>query len=168
MPTETIGAAQAAALLDSPAGAVRAYALFAHLHVLEEFKAAAYVSQALAGQGIATLRFDFSSLNSRRTSMISWPADWLRANCAVRKSSPATVSAGRRCSAAHTESARCDDRRRSTRARVATSESSLDEIRSSGEATVNLGGRPFLVKRDFPRTWRGRIRRRRWRAAQPL
>ena len=48
---------------DTPAGQTRAYALFAHCFTCsKESKAAAFVSQALAGCGIATLRFDFSGL----------------------------------------------------------------------------------------------------------
>jgi putative redox protein len=49
--------------LDLPAGAPRAYALFAHCFTCsKESKAAAYISQALAARGIAVLRFDFSSV----------------------------------------------------------------------------------------------------------
>jgi uncharacterized protein len=68
MPTEPIrfpgrGGRELAARLDTPADAPRAYALFAHCFTCsKDSKAAAYVGQALAGHGIATLRFDFSSL----------------------------------------------------------------------------------------------------------
>ena len=85
MPTEIIrfpGAqgAQLAARLDTPAGAPRAYALFAHCFTCsKESKAAATVSQALAGHGIATLRFDFSSLEfaSNLQDLVA-AAAWLR------------------------------------------------------------------------------------------
>ena len=90
MPTETIrfpGArgAEIAARLDSPAGPPRAYALFAHCFTCsKDSKAAAYVSQALAGQGIATLRFDFSSLEfSSNIDDLIAAADWLRRNRAA-------------------------------------------------------------------------------------
>ena len=68
MPTETIRfpgrqGRELAARLDTPAEAPRAYALFAHCFTCsKDSKAAAYVAQALAARGIATLRFDFSSL----------------------------------------------------------------------------------------------------------
>src|SRR5688500_3466650 len=67
MPTESIRfagpRAELSARLDTPVGQPRAYALFAHCFTCsKESKAAAYVSQALAGYGIATLRFDFSGL----------------------------------------------------------------------------------------------------------
>lgn len=85
MPTETIrfpGAqgASLAARLDTPVDAPRAYALFAHCFTCsKESKAAAHVSQALAGQGIATLRFDFSSLEfaSNIEDLVA-AAGWLR------------------------------------------------------------------------------------------
>jgi putative redox protein len=74
MPTESIRfpgpGGELAARLDTPAGPARAYALFAHCFTCsKESKAAAYVSQALAGHGIATLRFDFSGLEF--TSLLS-------------------------------------------------------------------------------------------------
>jgi uncharacterized OsmC-like protein/fermentation-respiration switch protein FrsA (DUF1100 family) len=90
MPTETIrlpgrGGAEIAARLDTPAGAPRAFALFAHCFTCsKDSKAAAYVAQALAGQGIATLRFDFSSLEfSSNLEDLVTAADWLRANRAA-------------------------------------------------------------------------------------
>ncbi|MEO5698811.1 MAG: alpha/beta fold hydrolase [Burkholderiaceae bacterium] len=85
MPTETIRfpgrlGGELVARLDTPAAAPRAYALFAHCFTCsKDSKAAAYVSQALAGQGIATLRFDFSSLEfSSNLEDLLAAADWLR------------------------------------------------------------------------------------------
>jgi putative redox protein len=85
MPTETIrfpGAqgAQLAARLDTPVGSPRAYALFAHCFTCsKESKAATTVSQALAGHGIATLRFDFSSLEfASNVQDLVAAAAWLR------------------------------------------------------------------------------------------
>jgi putative redox protein len=90
MPTEAIrfpgreGRALAARL-DTPAEAPRAYALFAHCFTCsKDSKAAACVAQALAGQGIATLRFDFSSLEfSSNLEDLLAAADWLRAERAA-------------------------------------------------------------------------------------
>jgi putative redox protein len=68
------------ARLDTPAEAPRAYALFAHCFTCsKDSKAAAYVAQALAAYGIATLRFDFSSLEfSSNLEDLLAAAAWLR------------------------------------------------------------------------------------------
>ena len=86
MPTQTIrlpgrDGRELAARLDTPAGAPRAYALFAHCFTCsKDSKAAAYVAQALAARGIATLRFDFSSLEfSSNLEDLLAAAAWLRA-----------------------------------------------------------------------------------------
>jgi uncharacterized OsmC-like protein/alpha/beta superfamily hydrolase len=51
--------------LELPAGAPRAWAIFAHCFTCsKDSKAAAYISQALAARGIAVLRFDFTGLGS--------------------------------------------------------------------------------------------------------
>jgi putative redox protein len=90
MPTESIrfpgrGGRSIAARLDTPAQAPRAYALFAHCFTCsKDSKAAAYIAQALAGHGIATLRFDFSSLEfeSNLEDLLA-AAEWLRATRAA-------------------------------------------------------------------------------------
>ena len=54
-----------AARLDSGPGAPRAYALFAHCFTCsKDVFAATRIAEALAGQGIATLRFDFTGLGA--------------------------------------------------------------------------------------------------------
>lgn len=85
MPTQTIRfpgrqGQELAARLDTPAEAPRAFALFAHCFTCsKDSKAAAYVSQALAARGIATLRFDFSSLEfSSNLGDLVAAAEWLR------------------------------------------------------------------------------------------
>ncbi len=85
MPTETIrfpgrAGRELAARLDTPAEAPRAYALFAHCFTCsKDSKAAAYVAQALTARGIATLRFDFSSLEfSSNLEDLLAAAAWLR------------------------------------------------------------------------------------------
>lgn len=90
MPTENIRfpgrqGGSLTARLDTPAEAPRAYALFAHCFTCsKDSKAAAYVAQALASQGIATLRFDFSSLEfSSNLEDLLAAADWLRAQRAA-------------------------------------------------------------------------------------
>ncbi len=50
-------------IVDTPPGAVRAYALFAHCFTCtKNLKAVAEIAGALASHGIATLRFDFTGL----------------------------------------------------------------------------------------------------------
>jgi len=89
MPTESIRFpgphGELAARLDTPVGQPRAYALFAHCFTCsKESKAAAYVSQALAGYGIATLRFDFSGLEfTSNIDDLLAAAGWLRENRAA-------------------------------------------------------------------------------------
>ena len=74
--------AEVSAKLDLPAGEPRAYALFAHCFTCsKDSKAAAYVSRSLAERGIATLRFDFSSLEfSSNIDDLVAAAGWLRRN----------------------------------------------------------------------------------------
>src|SRR5438093_12075328 len=51
------------ARLDAPTESPLAYALFAHCFTCsKDSKAATYISAALAGRGIAVLRFDFTGL----------------------------------------------------------------------------------------------------------
>jgi len=52
-------------LLEIPSGGVKSYALFAHCFTCSKDNAAAtWIAQALANQGIAVLRFDFTGLGS--------------------------------------------------------------------------------------------------------
>ncbi len=54
---------QLAALLELPAGAPQAYALFAHCFTCsKDVFAAARIASGLAERGIAVLRFDFTGL----------------------------------------------------------------------------------------------------------
>jgi putative redox protein len=79
------GGAELSARLDSPAAEARATALFAHCFTCsKDSKAAAYISRALAARGIATLRFDFSSLEfSANIDDLTAAAVWLRTNHAA-------------------------------------------------------------------------------------
>ena len=54
-----------AAALDTPDGAIRAYALFAHCFTCgKDVLAARRIATALTAKGIAVLRFDFTGLGS--------------------------------------------------------------------------------------------------------
>jgi putative redox protein len=160
MPTESIRfagpRAELAARLDTPVGQPRAYALFAHCFTCsKESKAAAYVSQALAGYGIATLRLDFSGLEfTSNIDDLLAAAAWLRENHAAPQ-----VLAGHSLGGAAVLAAA--GRIPEVRA-IATIGTPFDpahvtrllkdsqaEIEAKGEAKVDLGGRPVTVSKEF-------------------
>ncbi|MCE2999565.1 MAG: alpha/beta fold hydrolase, partial [Betaproteobacteria bacterium] len=84
--------AELAARLDMPLLPPRAYALFAHCFTCsKDSRAASFISAALAEQGIAVLRFDFTGLGasdgdfantdfSSNVADLVAAADWLRAH----------------------------------------------------------------------------------------
>lgn len=160
MPTESIRfpgpRGELAARLDTPVGQARAYALFAHCFTCsKESKAAAYVSQALAGYGIATLRFDFSGLEfTSNIDDLLAAAGWLRENRAAPQvlaghslgGAAVLAAAGRiaEARAVATIGAPFDP------AHVARLlKDSKAEIEAKGEAEVDLGGRPVRVSKAF-------------------
>jgi putative redox protein len=144
------------ARLDLPAGAPRAYALFAHCFTCsKDSKAAAYISQALAARGIAVLRCDFSSLEfSSNIGDLVAAASYLReqhqapqilvghslggaAVLAAAGEIPearALATIGAPFEAKHVE-----------RLLVHGKQQILD----AGEAQVDIGGRPFSVRKEF-------------------
>lgn len=157
---------QLAALLDAPPEAPRAYALFAHCFTCsKDSKAATYVAQALAAQGIATMRFDFTGLGasagdfadsnfSSNVDDLLAAVDWLRAHRAAPQILIGHSLGGAAVLAA---AARVPEARA-----VATIGAPFDpahvthlvdsgraEIEAKGEARVNIGGRPFLVRKQF-------------------
>lgn len=158
MPTETIrfpGAQNAplAARLDTPVGTPRAHALFAHCFTCsKDSKAAAYVSQALAGHGIATLRFDFSSLEfaSNLEDLVA-AAAWLREN---RGAAQILVGHSLGGAAVLAAAARIPEARA-----VATIGAPFDPghaahlitvtKETADDVQVSIAGRPFRVKKSF-------------------
>ncbi len=171
MPAESIRFAgsqgqQLAALLDTPPDIPRAYALFAHCFTCsKDSKAATYIAQALAARGIATMRFDFSGLGgstgdfadtnfSSNVDDLLAAVDWLRAHRAAPQilighslGGAAVLAAAARVPEARalaTIGAPFDP------AHVAhLVDSGRAEIEATGEARVNIGGRPFLVRKQF-------------------
>ena len=160
MPSESIQFAgthgEIAARLDTPVGAPRAYAIFAHCFTgSKDNKAAVHVSQALAGQGIATLRMDFSGLEfSSNIADLAAAADWLRSHHAAPQ-----ILAGHSLGGAAVLAAA--SRIPETRA-IATLAAPFDpsfvtgllgdaveQIRATGQAQVDLGGRPVRISREF-------------------
>ena len=152
-----------AARLDMPAGKPRAYALLAHCFTCsKDSKGAVFVSQALAARGIAVLRFDFTGLGQ---SAGDFGGSTFSSNiddivCAARYlsetwSAPQILLGHSLGGAAMLAAA---ERIPEARA-VATIGSpydprhiehlvkNKDELLAKGEATVDIGGRPFKVRR---------------------
>jgi len=155
-----------AARLDIPAGTPRAYALFAHCFTCsKDSKGAAFIAQSLAARGIAVLRFDFTGLGmsggefadstfSSNISDLLAAVQYLRAQhrapsilighslggtavlAAARETSEATAVA--------TIGAPFEPRHVAHLLKESTA-----EIVAKGEATVDIGGRPFRVRREF-------------------
>ena len=155
-----------AARLDMPLGKPAAYAIFAHCFTCsKDSKAATYVSAALAEQGIATLRFDFTGLGgsggdfantnfSSNVSDLVAAADYLRASHGTPEILIGHSLGGAAVLAA---APRIADLRA-----VATINAPADpahvlhmmaaarpEIEAAGEAEVLLAGRSFRIKQQF-------------------
>jgi putative redox protein len=155
-----------AAALDWPSGPTRAFALFAHCFTCsKDLFASKRVSNALTAHGFAVLRFDFTGLGksggefantsfSSNAADLVAAADWLKHNheapslmvghslggaavlAAAREieSVMAVATIGAPSSADHV---------------LRHFKSDLDAIRRDGEAQVEIGGRPFTVKKQF-------------------
>lgn len=157
---------QLAARLDLPLGRPRAYALFAHCFTCtKDIFAASRIADGLAEQGIAVLRFDFTGLGhsdgefantnfSSNVEDLVCAADYLREAYAAPKIlighslGGAAVLAGAarvpEAVAVATIGAPADP------AHVAKNlHASRTEIEEKGEATVELGGRSFRIKKQF-------------------
>jgi putative redox protein len=153
------------ARLEMPAGAPRAFALFAHCFTCsKDSKGAAFVSQALAARSIAVLRFDFTGLGQSggdfADSNFSSNVDDIV--CAARflaqEYSAPQLLVGHSLGGAAVLAAA--DELPEARA-VATIGSPYDprhvehlienkeELLTRGEATVDIGGRPFHVRRQL-------------------
>lgn len=157
---------QLSGTLDLPKTPVTDYALFAHCFTCtHNLKSATNISRSLTDAGIAVLRFDFTGLGSSDgefadTNFSSNVADLLAAArfleaeyaapsilighslggtavlqaAASVPSAVAVVTIGSPADPAHVAYLFGDAR---------------DELESSGQANVNIGGRPFTVKKQF-------------------
>lgn len=155
-----------AARLDLPDETPRAFALFAHCFTCsKDTKAAAYISQALAGLGIAVLRFDFTGLGASAgdfadTSFSSNIGDllaaagWLRTH---RQAPQLLIGHSLGGAAVLAAAAQIPEARA-----VATIGAPFEpvhvahllgpsqaEIQAAGSAEVNIGGRPFRIRKEF-------------------
>jgi pimeloyl-ACP methyl ester carboxylesterase len=155
-----------AARLDMPPMVPRAYALFAHcITCSKDIFAAARVSAGLAERGIAVLRFDFTGLghsdgefvNTNFTSNVGdlvAAANWL----AINHEAPG-ILIGHSLGGAAVLAAAGEIPGVKTVATIGAPfdpahvsdnfSSAVDEINQQGEAQVSLGGRPFVIKKQF-------------------
>ena len=154
------------AALVMPSARPRAYALFAHCFTCsKDFFAAKRIADALAERDIAVLRFDFTGLGhsdgdfantnfSSNVGDLVAAADWLRQNRQAPNilighslGGAAVLMAAQHIDEANavvTIGAPSDpDHVRHTFAADAA------EIEEKGEAVVDLGGRPFTIRRQF-------------------
>jgi len=153
-----------AARLELPAGEPRAYALFAHCFTCsKDSKAAAYIGQALAARGIAVLRFDFTGLGMSGgdfadTTFSSNVGDLLAAveHLRSRYRAPSVLIGHSLGGAAMLAAAAQVPEARAVATIGAPFEPkhvaklfSAEDIRTKGEAEVDIGGRPFRIRKEF-------------------
>jgi uncharacterized OsmC-like protein/alpha/beta superfamily hydrolase len=158
--------AELAARLDLPAGAVRAYAIFAHCFTCsKDLNATRRIASELARLGIAVLRFDFTGLGSSEGEFASTDfssniadigaaAEWLRQHYAAPE-----ILIGHSLGGAAVLAAAPDLDSVKAVATIAAPANAehvtrsfkmqIDDIRETGEAQVTLGGRQFTIRREF-------------------
>jgi uncharacterized OsmC-like protein/alpha/beta superfamily hydrolase len=171
MPTHKIAfpgsqGATLAGRLDTPDQPPHAWAIFAHCFTCsKDSKAAAYISRALAQAGFGVLRFDFTGLGgsdgdfanthfSSNVDDLIAAADWLRAEHGAPSllighslGGAAVLAAAGRIPdnrAVATIGAPCDPAHV-----VHQLGEGVAQIHAEGEATVQLAGRPFTIRRAF-------------------
>ncbi len=158
--------AELAARLDLPAGAPRAYALFAHCFTCtKDIFAAARIATGLAEQGIAVLRFDFTGLGHSQgefanTNFSSNVADLLHAADYLRETRAAPkIVIGHSLGGAAVLAAAPDIPEAVAVATIGAPaepahvqhlfQEVRPEIEAKGEAEVLLAGRPFRIRKQF-------------------
>jgi putative redox protein len=155
-----------AGILDLPSAPPLAYALFAHCFTCSKnLKAAANIARALTDAGIAVLRFDFTGLGQSEgefadTNFSSNVSDLLAAVEFMDRElvAPAILIGHSLGGTAVLQAASQVDSALAVATIGSPSEplhvarmfsGSEDVLRERGEATVDLGGRPFLMKQQF-------------------
>ncbi len=155
-----------AARLDIPAGSVRAFALFAHCFTCsKDILAAKRISAELSRAGIAVLRFDFTGLGASEgefasTNFSSNVADLQSAVSYLRENYEApSILIGHSLGGAAVLAAAGDVPEVKAVATIGAPAdvahvihnfgAKLEEVETQGEATVQLGGRPFTIRRQF-------------------
>ncbi|TGG92452.1 alpha/beta fold hydrolase [Natronospirillum operosum] len=153
-------------LLELPAGPVLGYALFAHCFTCgKDIRSASRIARTLAGQGIATLRFDFTGLGSSDGDFANTnfssnvedlvaAADYLKAHheAPTMLIGHSLGGAAVLAAAAQVPSAKAviTIGAPSEPGHVAhLFDGAREEIEQEGEANVSLAGRPFRIRRQF-------------------
>ena len=171
MPTERFQFAsseghQLAAALDTPDGAIHAYALFAHCFTCgKDVLAAKRIAVALAARGIAVLRFDFTGLGSSEgdfanSTFSSNVADLVLAANHLRETrkAPAILIGHSLGGAAILAAAGQIPDAKAVVTIAAPSDPAhvtglfkdrIEDIRKHGKVEVSLAGRPFPISREF-------------------
>jgi len=154
------------ARLDGPDGEVKAYALFAHCFTCgKDVLAARRVAEALAGHGIAVLRFDFTGLGASEgefanTNFSSNMADLVAAADFMRATwqAPSLLIGHSLGGAAALAAAEQMPEVKAVVTIAAPAQpvyvtgmfdQHLEEIAREGEAEVQLAGRPFRIRQQF-------------------
>jgi putative redox protein len=160
------GGNELAARIDLPVGPIRAFALFAHCFTCtKDVLAAKRIAESLAAAGVGVLRFDFTGLGSSEgefanTNFSSNVADLVHAAGYLREAylAPAILIGHSLGGAAVLVAAADIPGVKAVVTIGAPADvahvlhqfgSSLEEIRSTGEAQVTLAGRSFRVRRSF-------------------
>lgn len=158
--------AELAARLDMPAGAVRAYALFAHCFTCsKDVTAARRIAEALTGDGIAVLRFDFTGLGGSggdfaSTNFSSNVSDLVKAAGFLREAHEAPkLLIGHSLGGAAVIAAAADIPEAVAVVTIGAPADAdhvthnfgadLDRIRDEGRAEVTLAGRAFTIEKQF-------------------
>src|SRR5579871_5961633 len=160
-----VGGQKLAAALDTPAGEISAYALFAHCFTCgKDVLAARRIAVALSEKGVAVLRFDFTGLGSSEgdfanSTFSSNVADLVRAADHLRQTRQApTLLIGHSLGgAAILAAASGIPEARAVVTIAAPSDpghvtglftNAIEKIQKDGKAEVSLAGRPFTIKRE--------------------
>jgi uncharacterized OsmC-like protein/pimeloyl-ACP methyl ester carboxylesterase len=160
------GGHQLAAAIDLPEREVKAYALFAHCFTCgKDVLAAKRIAAALAANGIAVLRFDFTGLGSSEgdfanSTFSSNVADLVRAANHLRETrkAPAILIGHSLGGAAILAAAGQIPDAKAVVTIAAPSDPAhvtglfkdrIEDIRKEGDVEVSLAGRPFRIKREF-------------------
>lgn len=158
--------AELSARLDLPTGRVRAYALFAHCFTCSKDGAAGRrIAEALTGEGIAVLRFDFTGLGGSggdfaSTNFSSNVADLLKAAAFLREThaAPKLLIGHSLGGAAMLVAAREIPEAVAVVTIAAPADADhvlknfhadLERIRDDGAAVVELAGRRFTIEKQF-------------------
>ncbi len=155
-----------AASLEMPPDTPRAFGLFAHCFTCsKDFVAATWISRALAAEGIAVLRFDFTGLGNSQgdfantnfssnvedlVAAATFLADGYEAPKLIVGHSlggTAAIVAASRLPAIRAVATVNAPSEPAHLKRVL--QSAEDEIVASGQAVVNIAGRPFTIKKQF-------------------